>query len=238
MGADGTRHGALILTRRSVGTAIRGLVRSLLPKQLADFVRHLRLLNSRERLVFLRLRMRRWGRVQPDVLLDKGTPPRRVLFICHGNIIRSPMCEVLLRDIARRAGDDGLTVESAGLHARLGKAADPRAKAAAPEFGVSLDSHRATPLQSEAVERADLVFVMDWLNAAQFIARFPRSQSKVLLLGAFGRASAGEAPIVADPYAQSDEAVIACYRRLDVAVRALASKIVRAPERQMKGIVA
>ena len=89
------------------------------------------------------------------------------------------------------------------------------------------------------MDRADVVFVMDWLNAAQLIARFPSSQSKVLLLGAFGRANARVTPIVPDPYAQADEAVAACYRRLDVAVRAVASKIVRAPESsQMAGTLA
>lgn len=130
-----------------------------------------------------------------------------------------------------------MNIESAGLHARLGKAADPRARAAAPEFGVSLESHRATPLISEAVERADVVFVMDWLNEAQLIARFPGSESKVLLLGAFGRANAHASPIP-DPYSEADAAVTACYRRLDVAIRAVASKIVRAPESQSGRILA
>lgn len=173
-----------------------------------------------------------------DDLPHKNTLPRRILFVCHGNIIRSPMCRVLLRDIARRAGDEDLAVESAGLHAKLGKAADPRARAAAAAFGVSLESHRATPLDSEAVERADVIFVMDWLNEAQLVARFPRCQSKVLLLGAFGRANQRDAPIVPDPYSQPADAVAACYRRLSLAVHAVASEIVRAPEKRIEDVLA
>jgi protein-tyrosine-phosphatase len=212
-------------------------MRSLLPKQLLELMRQLRVLNWDERRLLLSLRLQRWRGARRDELAEMSGAQRRVLFVCHGNIIRSPMCEVLLRDIARHAGDAGLTIESAGLHANPGKSADPRARTAAADFGVSLDSHRARRLVIEAVDRADIIFVMDWLDEARLISRYPNSQSKVLLLGAFGREDARTEPIVPDPYSEGADAVAACYRRLNVAVRAVASKIVRSPENQAKGVL-
>src|SRR5689334_14366200 len=148
------------------------LARSLVPKQLIEFAQQMRLLDGTERWLYVRLRIQRWRGARRDKLAKMRAGQRRVLFVCHGNIIRSPMCEALLRDIAERAGDTALTIESAGLHATPGKPADPRARTAAANFGLSLESHRASRLVAETVDRADVVFVMDWLNEAQLIARF------------------------------------------------------------------
>lgn len=238
MGDDCTRHGAIIIDIAAVGTAIRRFVRSLLPKQIVEFAQQLRLLSSAERAFFIRLRIQRWRGTRRDELAKMSAVERRVLFVCHGNIIRSPMCEALLRDIALRAGDPDLTIESAGLHATPGKPADLRARVAAANFGVSLESHRATRLGAEAVERADVVFVMDWLNEAQLLARFPNSQSKVVLLGSFGRVGSHLPPVVPDPYSEGAEAVTACFERLDVAVHTIARQIVRPRESQPESMLA
>ena len=221
-----------------MGTAIRGFVRSLVPKQFLDFVGQLRLLGFAERLWFVRLRLRRWRGIRRDKLAKMEAGERRVLFVCHGNVIRSPMCEVLLRDIARRAGDAGLTIESAGLHATPGTPADSRARTAAVNFGVSLDAHQARRVAADAVDRADVVFVMDFLNEAQLISRFPHSESKVMLLGAFCATESSDGPVVPDPYSEGADAVAACFERLSVAVQTVATQIVSARGSQAESILA
>jgi protein-tyrosine-phosphatase len=77
----------------------------------------------------------------------------RVLFVCTGNICRSPFAEA----VARRAG---LDVESAGLSAYEGAGPTDDALAVARELGYDLSSHRARPLTKEMLERADLVVGM------------------------------------------------------------------------------
>ena len=42
--------------------------------------------------------------------------PQRILFVCHGNICRSPMAEFVMKELLRRAGRDDIEVESAALH--------------------------------------------------------------------------------------------------------------------------
>jgi protein-tyrosine-phosphatase len=77
----------------------------------------------------------------------------RVLFVCTGNLCRSPFAEA----VARREGFD---VESAGLSAYEGDEPPDDAIAAARELGYDLSSHHARPLTDEMLERADVVVGM------------------------------------------------------------------------------
>ena len=155
-----------------------------------------------------------------------GTPDRRpsvapgwtrhLLFVCHGNIIRSPLAAALCR---REAERQGVQVEGApaGLHPAPRIRAAPRAAGAAASLGVSLEGHRSRPLTAAVVGDADLVLVMDFANDAELIARFPGAWRKVRLLGAF----AGNGGVIADPYAADAAAVRASADRIQDAVREL-----------------
>jgi protein-tyrosine-phosphatase len=77
----------------------------------------------------------------------------RILFVCTGNICRSPFAEA----VARGAG---LDVESAGLAAYEGAEPTDDAVAVARELGYDLSSHRARPVTEEMLERADVVVGM------------------------------------------------------------------------------
>jgi protein-tyrosine-phosphatase len=77
----------------------------------------------------------------------------RVLFVCTGNICRSPFAEAVAR-----AG--GLDVESAGIAAYAGAEPTHDAIAVARELGYDLSSHHARPVTEEMLERADLVVGM------------------------------------------------------------------------------
>jgi len=84
-----------------------------------------------------------------------------VLFVCTGNICRSPTAEGVLRTLLEREGLAG-EVDSAGLLAyHAGQAPDPRARAAAAARGYDLDGLRARALSDDDLERFDHVWVMD-----------------------------------------------------------------------------
>jgi protein-tyrosine phosphatase len=106
----------------------------------------------------------------------------QVLFVCQGNIIRSPLAEQALRAEAQARGRP-IQVESAGLSARPGEGADPRAVESGEETGLSLAQHQARFLDAEQVEGAGAIFVMDRLNLGRILARFPESAERVFLLG-------------------------------------------------------
>jgi protein-tyrosine phosphatase len=90
----------------------------------------------------------------------------RLLFVCMGNICRSPTAEGVFRKVwMERAPDLALYVDSAGTHAyHVGQPPDPRAQRAALRRGVDLSMQRARKVVEEDFERFDLVLAMDRLN--------------------------------------------------------------------------
>lgn len=185
-----------------------------------DLVQALRRVDARDRYSVLLLRLRRAFRHAPPSLPPVRADGGRVLFVCHGNIMRSPMAEALLRKATAGRGRVSLDICSAGTHARPGSPGDPRAVAAAERYGVSLDAHRATLLSEQLMRSADLVFVMDRHNEAAVLARFPSHERKVMLLGAFAPSDADGASIP-DPYGGSAGELQRCYERLERSVEAV-----------------
>jgi protein-tyrosine phosphatase len=92
----------------------------------------------------------------------------RVLFVCAGNICRSPTAEALFRAHAQRhAPQLLLEVDSAGTHGlHAGHAPDPRAQAVARARGVDMSALRARALTAQDFERFDWILVMDRHNHA------------------------------------------------------------------------
>lgn len=199
------------ILRSSVKTAVRGAI----PPRLLSKLRTYRSLPPQIAPVYARCQLRR-TLAQPRNTL----PPdiRSALFLCHGNIIRSPMAEALFRRSC------AVAVRSAGLHAIPGRRADCRALRIAPEFDVSLEQHVAKPVTEEMVREADVVFVMDGQNEARFLHRFPEAREKVRLLGAFAPRPVRDCEIP-DPYEGSEQDVRDCYSALEKCVVQITARL-------------
>jgi len=111
-------------------------------------------------------------------------------------------------------------VGSSGLHARESCGADERAVRVARDLGILLEDHRARSITGELIDQADVVFVMDRTNEARLLARFPRADRKVFLLGRLANSTA-PADIV-DPYLGSIDDVRSCAGIIQGQVRFLA----------------
>jgi low molecular weight protein-tyrosine phosphatase len=87
----------------------------------------------------------------------------RVLFVCLGNICRSPTAEAVVRELARReAAAIALEVDSAGTHAyHAGSPPDERSIAAARRRGIDMSALRARVVEAADFDRFDLVLAMD-----------------------------------------------------------------------------
>ena len=99
----------------------------------------------------------------------------RILFVCLGNICRSPMAEGVFRRVAEEEGlIDRFEIDSAGLGDwHIGQAPDHRAQKAARSRGVDISSQSARQVVDEDFDRFDLLLVMDRSNYAELKARAP-----------------------------------------------------------------
>ena len=95
-------------------------------------------------------------------------PTISVLFVCMGNICRSPTAEGVFRHQVSAAGLDGrIEIESAGTHAyHVGNPPDRRARLAAERRGISLDGIRARRVEADDFERFNYIIAMDHDNLA------------------------------------------------------------------------
>ena len=101
--------------------------------------------------------------------------PTRLLFVCMGNICRSPTAHGVMRAKLQAAGlAERVTVDSAGTHAyHVGEAPDPRSQAHARLRGLDLSDLRARTLTDADFADFDLVLVMDDANFRAATARCP-----------------------------------------------------------------
>jgi len=99
----------------------------------------------------------------------------RILFVCLGNICRSPTAEAVVRALAaREAPDLDLEVDSAGTAGyHVGEPPDPRAQQAASRRGYDLSALRARIVEPGDFERFDLILAMDRENLAVLRRRAP-----------------------------------------------------------------
>ena len=99
----------------------------------------------------------------------------RVLFVCMGNICRSPTAEgVFRRLLAERAPALDVTIDSAGTHGyHVGDPPDARSIEAAARRGVDLTELRARKVEVRDFERFDLIVAMDRLNRETLLDRCP-----------------------------------------------------------------
>ena len=89
-----------------------------------------------------------------------------VLFVCMGNICRSPTAEGVFRHVVKQAGmQDKVMIDSAGTHAyHIGESPDKRSQAKAKEQGVDLSKQRARKALAEDFEHFDYIIAMDRSN--------------------------------------------------------------------------
>jgi protein-tyrosine phosphatase len=149
-----------------------------------------------------------------------------VLFLCNGNIFRSPFAAALLTRALNHGGDGAPAVESAGL-VGPGRPAAREAIIAAARHGIDLRDHRSQLATADLVRAADLIVVMEPEQRRIVCQRFGRAPGDVLLLGDLDPAPATSRTIT-DPWEQGQAVCDAVYQRIARCVDELAEALRRA----------
>ncbi len=194
-------------------TEAKGVIKWILPARILGHLRAYRDLDGPGRSAYWASQRRRADPVGGWNSGAGWSAIRSVVFVCRGNIIRSPMAAALLRRDLSENGRTTIAVHSAGLRAELGRGADSRAVEAARHFGISLEDHCARPLTPELARDADLIVVMDALNEAELLGRYPAATDRVLMLG------------VVDPYDGDGTDIRRCYELLQSSIERLARRL-------------
>ncbi|HEY2115642.1 MAG TPA: ATP-grasp domain-containing protein [Candidatus Angelobacter sp.] len=124
--------------------------------------------------------------------------PHKIVFLCYGNICRSPLAAALAEQRL-----SGVNIESAGFHQQEGRSSPEKIQRIGSSFGVDLSGHRSKSVTPELLANADLVIAMDKENLNCLRREFPEVQERTTLLGLFGNPPA---LAIADPYL-ADEAI-------------------------------
>ncbi len=133
--------------------------------------------------------------------------PIAVLFVCLGNICRSPSAEAIFRQRAERRGwARYFHIASCGTAAfNQGHAADPRARAACERRGYDLSGHCARQILDEDFERFDYLLAMDQQNLSSLQAWQTATFSGTIALLRQYEQSRGSGSQIGDPYYQQGE---------------------------------
>jgi len=139
---------------------------------------------------------------------------KQVLFICTGNVCRSPMAEYLFR---HRIGDhSGWESQSAGVFAGSGMAASHSSVEALADWNINLAPHRSQPLTRELAAASDWIVVMTDQHLHDVVSQFPEAAPRVRLLTSFG--TDGDTPDIPDPIGMSIHVYRTTRDRIDSAM--------------------
>lgn len=150
---------------------------------------------------------------------------KRVLFVCLGNICRSPTAEAVFRQRVQQAGLGAqIEMDSAGTGDwHIGKAPDTRSQQFAADFGYELSGLRARQVAVEDFHRFDLILAMDKQNLDDLRAMQPADSPAQLAL--FLDYSSAEESEVPDPYYGGDEGFLRVLRLVESASEGLLERL-------------
>ena len=105
----------------------------------------------------------------------------KVLFVCHGNICRSPMGEYILKDLAAKAGEaDRFEIDSAAVsREEIGEPVYPPARRELQKHGVACGGHRARQVTLEDYRYYDRIYYMDRSNERYLSRMLPADPDKI-----------------------------------------------------------
>ncbi|MEP7452597.1 low molecular weight protein-tyrosine-phosphatase [Phyllobacterium sp. SB3] len=151
----------------------------------------------------------------------KSSPLRSVLFVCLGNICRSPLAEGVFGSVLKAEGKAaGVLIDSAGTNGyHTDEAPDLRSIKVAQRHGVDISSQQCRQLGADDFTRFDLIIGMDRMNMTAIEKRRPANATAQI--GLFYEVALGDTKQIPDPYYGTDADFETIYRMILAASKGL-----------------
>jgi protein-tyrosine-phosphatase len=165
--------------------------------------------------------------------MEKGK--YRILFVCTGNLCRSPMAAGILKRKLPQRFDGKVIIQSAGTMRLEDNEATPLSISVARDKGVDLSHHRSRGLKQKMVEEADIIFAMAKDHREYLEREYPRLRENIFLLKTFGRNSRQvESQSVEDPMGGSREVYERCFDQIEEEIDRILPRLVKLIEDKLE----
>src|SRR5438128_5316965 len=144
---------------------------------------------------------------------------KTILFVCTGNVCRSPMAEGILRLALQGRGD--YRVISAGLGAMEGQPPSPYAVQAVRELGIDISAQRSRMLTPELVQQADFIFGMTHSHIDTVMLLYPHAAEKTFMLREFDETLDLFEKDISDPIGGSYDVYLSCRDQIEQGIVSL-----------------
>jgi glycine hydroxymethyltransferase len=153
---------------------------------------------------------------------------KTILFVCTGNVCRSPMAEGLFRHTARGRGEYRIT--SAGVGAVDGQPPSPHAIRALRDLGIDISQQRSRMLTAELIEQADYIFGMTHGHVDAVNLLYPQAAEKTFLLREFDETLDIFEKDISDPIGGSFEVYVNCRDQIEQGIASMLNFIEQTSE--------
>jgi protein-tyrosine phosphatase len=147
------------------------------------------------------------SRSKKEAALRGLASARQILFLCYGNIYRSPF----VGRVARRVLPEAVTTLTAGVYPETGRSSQAEAQLAAQQLGFDLDDHRSGLVTPAMVREADLALVFDATSYRDVLERGRKLLREAHFLGNLDLSGPLQIP---NPWGKSDETFLQTYLRI------------------------
>ncbi len=145
------------------------------------------------------------------------------LFVCTGNVCRSPMAEGIFKSLTKNKPN--LTCESAGTFAYNGFPASPNAQQASKKYGVDISYHLSQLITNELLEKSDVILVMTNNHINALKQSFSEYCGKVFLLKEYGLSDKNPSELnIVDPIGRDFDTYEKCYLEIEEAIKGVLKK--------------
>src|ERR1051325_10071090 len=148
---------------------------------------------------------------------------KTVLFVCTGNVCRSPMAEGIFRHAVQGRGN--YRVVSAGLGAMEGQPPSAHAVEAVKELGIDISNQRSRMLTPDLVQQADYIFGMTHSHVDTVLLLYPQAAEKTFLLREFDDTLDSFEKDISDPIGGSYDVYVACRDQIEQGLASMLSFI-------------